>query len=390
MRYLRIGILLLLPLAAQAQWTQTTATSKTGYECLLVSGQYLFAGSWGEGVFRSSDNGNNWIPVNNGLTDTLIRTIFAYNGFLFVGTADSGVFRSSDSGSTWKSINTGLTNLSVRTFASNGSDLFMGVDAELVYSTNDGDSWWGCGAGLWGETPSCIAVRDTELFVGTYSSGVFRSTDNGAIWSYLTGPIYFGAYSLEIAGPNIIAGTARGAYISTNDGKSWRLLSMANSTSIHNEFATKRNTLFCEQGTGSVFLSNDSGITWSMDSYLFNHVGQSNCIVVNNAYVFIGTAFKGIWRRSLVDFGLRVTPNFKSTTSISVFPNPALRGINVAFSHADGCSYSLNDMFGREVLHGSLGRSPASIDVSIIPSGSYYLHITTAEGYAINHVVIEH
>ena len=28
---------------------------------------YLFAGSYGDGVFRSSDNGDNWIQVNNGL-----------------------------------------------------------------------------------------------------------------------------------------------------------------------------------------------------------------------------------------------------------------------------------------------------------------------------------
>jgi len=47
----------------------------------------FFAGSYGDGVFRSSDNGDNWIQVNNGLTALFVLS-FATNasGDIFAGT----------------------------------------------------------------------------------------------------------------------------------------------------------------------------------------------------------------------------------------------------------------------------------------------------------------
>jgi hypothetical protein len=48
------------------------------------------------GVLRSTDNGGTWQPVNNGLTtgngiNALIATV---NGYLFAGSYGDGVFRS--------------------------------------------------------------------------------------------------------------------------------------------------------------------------------------------------------------------------------------------------------------------------------------------------------
>ena len=85
---------------------------------LLVNG-YLFAGSYGDGVFRSSDNGDNWIEVNNGLTAPFVLS-FATNasGDIFAGTYfGNGVFRSTDNGDSWNEKNNGLIATEVRTIA---------------------------------------------------------------------------------------------------------------------------------------------------------------------------------------------------------------------------------------------------------------------------------
>ncbi len=52
-----------------AQWQQTSSglTSTTVYG-LTQNDSYIYAGTSGAGVFRSSDNGNNWTAVNNGIT----------------------------------------------------------------------------------------------------------------------------------------------------------------------------------------------------------------------------------------------------------------------------------------------------------------------------------
>ena len=90
----------------------------------LNSEEHLFASvgrgrdqgsSWvGRGVYRSTDDGDTWQPVNSGLTDTTITALSVHiDGQLFAGTASGGVFRSTDNAETWTAINDGLTNLSV-------------------------------------------------------------------------------------------------------------------------------------------------------------------------------------------------------------------------------------------------------------------------------------
>lgn len=72
-------------------------------------------GNWiGRGVYRSTDGGETWLPVNTGLTDTTITALTVHtDGQLFAGTENGGVFRSTNNGETWTALNDGLTNLSV-------------------------------------------------------------------------------------------------------------------------------------------------------------------------------------------------------------------------------------------------------------------------------------
>ena len=62
-------------LSLDEQWRQLGAgqnglSTGNGINALLAtSGGAIFAGSYGDGVFRSTDNGDNWTPVNTGLTE---------------------------------------------------------------------------------------------------------------------------------------------------------------------------------------------------------------------------------------------------------------------------------------------------------------------------------
>ena len=78
----------------------------------------IFAGTYfGNGVFRSTDNGSTWFEKNNGLIATEVRTIATYvpirpiahpktnvSDFIFAGTYGLGMFRSSDNGQNWQKI----------------------------------------------------------------------------------------------------------------------------------------------------------------------------------------------------------------------------------------------------------------------------------------------
>jgi len=63
---LALVIALLCPFAS-AQWVQTNGPYGGDLRALAVSGTNLFAGTWGSGVFLSTNNGTSWTAVNTGL-----------------------------------------------------------------------------------------------------------------------------------------------------------------------------------------------------------------------------------------------------------------------------------------------------------------------------------
>jgi photosystem II stability/assembly factor-like uncharacterized protein len=76
-------------------------------------GTTILAGSYGNGIYRSTDGGATWESANDGLTATALRTIQpdpAGNGAIICGCEPGRGFRSTDGGQTWSEM-TGITRL---------------------------------------------------------------------------------------------------------------------------------------------------------------------------------------------------------------------------------------------------------------------------------------
>jgi hypothetical protein len=63
-----------------------------------AGGSSIFAGTQGDGIFLSTNNGANWIPINTGLMYRFIRTLAVYSSKtggtnLFAGTDYGGIWR---------------------------------------------------------------------------------------------------------------------------------------------------------------------------------------------------------------------------------------------------------------------------------------------------------
>ena len=101
-----------------------------------ASGQ-IFAGTWGNGVFLSTDNGESWTEVSNGITQPFILSlVINAEGDIFAG-ADfgGGVFRSVDNGRTWTPVDNGLTtsnNVNALIVSSSG-DIFAGIYGDVSF-----------------------------------------------------------------------------------------------------------------------------------------------------------------------------------------------------------------------------------------------------------------
>ena len=72
----------------------------------------------------------------------------------------------------------------IQCMAVNGNNLFAGSLTGGVYrSTNNGTSWTSVNAGLTNPIINALTIKGNDLFAATYFGGVFLSTDNGGSWT---------------------------------------------------------------------------------------------------------------------------------------------------------------------------------------------------------------
>ncbi|MEP7146861.1 MAG: T9SS type A sorting domain-containing protein, partial [bacterium] len=165
-----------------ANWIQVNAgLTNFNPRGFLVHGAYIFASFWGGGIYRSSNNGTDWFPVGSGITNLNDWRIIEVGNNLFLASFGGGVYRSTNDGLNWTTVNSGLTNLNVYCFALIGSNLFAGTAAGVFTTTNSGANWSLANQGIVGSVQTILS-KGSNLIAGT-TSGVFRSTNNGMTWT---------------------------------------------------------------------------------------------------------------------------------------------------------------------------------------------------------------
>lgn len=173
-------------LYAQNFWESTKGPLAGSVRSLAINDSgHIFAGTYGSGVFCSTDNGNNWTQINNTFKYSYVYSLAINDsGHVFAGTYGSGIFRSTDNGSNWTQINSGLTNISINSLAINSSGyIFAGTDNNVYRSTNNGNNWTKIGTLLGLESVIySIAINNGAIFAGA-ADNIFRSTDNGNNWT---------------------------------------------------------------------------------------------------------------------------------------------------------------------------------------------------------------
>ncbi|MGH9838263.1 MAG: IPT/TIG domain-containing protein [Blastocatellia bacterium] len=197
----------------------------------LTSGSNVFIGS-SAGVFVTSDLGRNWQPANVGLTDIVnIASLVSTGTNIFVLSTYNGIYRSSDQGKSWTPVEylTGIIN--AVTLGVNGSTLFTSVSVRLtspglptVYrSTDQGKSWTPANKGLGRSVPVAFAAIGSNTFAAA-SEGVFVTSNDGDSWTAANNglPEKTALTSLVVSGSKLFAGTSgRGVYVSTDNGQNW-------------------------------------------------------------------------------------------------------------------------------------------------------------------------
>lgn len=103
---------------------------------MLINGGTIFAGL-DEGVFSTTDNGMSWKPHINSPDNILSLAICGAN--IFAGTERDGLFISSDYGDTWKKINEGLRDMIINAIGINETHIFVGTHTQAVWKRSLSD-----------------------------------------------------------------------------------------------------------------------------------------------------------------------------------------------------------------------------------------------------------
>ncbi len=300
---LLISIFLLLgtnPLLAQ--WVQTDGPFGGSVSAITVSGKDIFAGSGLGGVFLSTDDGETWTEISNGLPSAYIAGLAASpnaTGGMYVFAATNvGVFRSTNTGASWEAADTGLSNTNINTLCFFNGNLFAGRFDGVFMSYNAAN--WGL-TGLKGIDVQCLVAYGGNLFAGTLDSGVYVSRYSPTYWTRtgLNGKyVYALTAPPNSGGTDMFAGTfGNGVYISADTGTTWTPVdaglkdSTVQSLVISPSTVAGRTTIFAGTSSG-VFLSANNGTSWSKSGLL--DLGISALAVSQSTVgLGVGTVFAG-------------------------------------------------------------------------------------------------
>jgi hypothetical protein len=244
--------------------------------------------------WRSSDNGANWTASSNGITSQYPgptpKVLYGAGNTLYAGTENSGIILSNDNGLTWTTARTGIATYSfggltsfvnINGLAAVGRDVFAGLGGNIsavgygVAHANLGDtSWTSASAGLPANSVVLALVSaGTSVYAsvasyGTFTYGMFRSTDLGASWSKVSTGLPYPGYSQNLfaAGNSIFAYAGTGLYELNNADTSWTAVDNAGLPSVYtvSAYAVVGSTMFITVLNGSVPLHATTAI-WKRD-----------------------------------------------------------------------------------------------------------------------------
>jgi len=345
-----------------AQWVQASngMGNRIVYQ-FAYSGSNIFAGTFQNGVYLSTDNGANWTQTS--LNDRSVWSLAISGNNIFAGSdPPGGVYLSTNNGTTWTQTSLGNWVLS---FAINGNYIFAGTNSSggVYLSTNNGTNW--TQTSLNNRSVYSLAIDGSNLFAGT-TNGVYLSTDNGTTWTQTSLNNHI-VRSLAISGNNIFAGVGQGpatngVYLSTDNGTNWVRTSL--NTPWVNSLALNGNNLFAGTNGNGVYVSNDNGTSWTQRNEGLGNVTVWSLGILNN-YIFAGV-FGGVYRRPLGELtSIQQISNLPKQFSLSQnYPNPFNPTTKIKFA-------TPKSSFVRLVVYDAVGRELATMVNEQLNAGTY-------------------
>jgi len=387
---------------SNGQWIQiTNGLPGTGVSSLGSKGNNIYAGTLSNGIYLSSNNGLNWQQCLNLSINTNTNSIVSDSNFIFagVGTSLGGLYRSQNDGASWISV---LPNLNITSIAISGNKVYAGHErmaspTGVYFSSNNGTSW--VQTSLNNKSIGAILIKGNTVFAGARGTGggVYYTNDSGNTWNS-TSLVNKNICCLAVVGSNLFAGTAAsgdGVYISTDNGLTWTHTALYYETF---SLISYGNCIFAGTSANGVYMSTDNGAGWIQKNQGFTEFSFVYTMLIKNNYIFAGTAYNSIWRRSVSEItGINnLSSEIPEKFSLSQnYPNPFNPTTKIRYQITRQGGSSTNnklvtlkvyDILGKEVeILVNEKQAPGTYEVSwnarhggssSYPSGVYYYQLS--------------
>ena len=254
---------------------------------LALADSFRYFGTADSGVYTTTLNDTLWHRSSAGLADSTVDAILAAGGgspTVWAGTAGNGIYRSDSRGASWSQLDGGL--LATASFA-----LAVNPATHAVYDgTGFGDQFWKSpGAGGPWTRAAALFSHDSErdvvldptiagrIYLAAYGAAVYRSDDDGMSWwdpdslsPTLTNRFVRALVAVPGGAGHLFVGTGAGVFESTDGAATWvpRSSGFPPSLSVRAlaVIPGSPTRLLAGSDSSGIYRSDDGGQSWSIKS----------------------------------------------------------------------------------------------------------------------------
>lgn len=393
-------------------WQQTNSELDYPIYKFVSHADNLYAAMYGAGVYKTSDEGENWIACHDGLSNFLARDLVVSGNTLFVGTNRGGVFKSSDDGASWASANDDIVSKDVWSLLAASDRLFAGTSSGLFFTDNDGATWQKATlpkTNAHHQIIFSLGIKGRTIIAGS-NSHIYMSEDFGATWEQIDLPTKLDIMTIRVQNDLWLLGTSGEGILFSADGRDWQFWK----TPIANkETGNTRSMILADNSlvlglSGQGVVSVEDGLDGGEQSISNLNTGFTNLATGNPSIrsvgyhqgkLYAGTYKQGIWRYDIpkVDFIPPVANSRRAWQDASVFPNPTTDGTVTLAYELEGNSKTqveLFDAYGKRIAlvlpfsEQYKGIHQVNYDMSGLSGGTYYFHLQLGERSITKSIVL--
>ena len=241
----------------------------------------VYIGTLQDGIYKTTDGGKNWYSQSNGLTATNVQTLAidpSHPDTIYAGGSEGiGILRSTNGGELWGEINNGVSVLCPSYLLPVGK---VQLGGDIAENLQDITSGFYSSSIPWTDISSIVIDPSNTkiLYVVDKSKGVYTSNDGGNNWFLINE----GLTNRQIEN-FAISTDGKVLYAATNGGGVFRLTLQNFAPSIMRSVPTNESTVTIQEGDSFVFevfvydLNSDTlKYKWFIDTKVIEHQNNSS------------------------------------------------------------------------------------------------------------------